>query len=589
MKRRKGGQVLRYLLTYRFRSIYIHNFLGIVVLVNLPVLLLVLLYASHLKNTADENLKKANLETLKRSASVVDKVFNELESFTYMLSVDHNVKMFVFLDSDRLSETQYVADIVQSLRIYTGTFEYVESVYLYSGDNQMVIIENGLRPLSSVLDQSWLPAYEQMTGSTFTIDARLKNDYYPYYITMLYPIKNSRKKEGAVVVNVNVEKMARLADSAGGNVLYLISDTGRMYYASDVRELENGGVASFAVGLPATDEGDVRVIDTENGPCYMSYIRSREFDWNYILLTPVSSYGDGKSDILLLQIAAGSLLLTFIVSFILTKLTYTPVGELLHSLEEVSGSEISYIDARNKSEVAYIRSVVTTMHDRNDFLESELESRMKALSDTQLVMLQNQINPHFIYNTLDTINWTALEKLGADNDVSEMITTLAALLRTSLSRESYLVSVAEETDHARLYLALIERRYRDRLRVYWDVDERTADCKMLKLSLQPLIENALNHGLRARRYNGTIRIRITAENGELLHIAVEDDGAGLDDAAFALLDGQLRQDAYTFDAAHVGIRNIQRRIRLLFGDAYGLTLEKPPQGFRVVMRCPIIR
>ncbi|MEA4822818.1 MAG: histidine kinase [Clostridiaceae bacterium] len=321
--------------------------------------------------------------------------------------------------------------------------------------------------------------------------------------------------------------------------------------------------------------------------CYLSFIRSTQFDWNYILITPYSVYGNQTTDVFLLQIVLSTLLLSFIVSFVITELTYAPVRELVRSLEDINGSEVQYLDVQNKSEIAYIRNVVAKMRRRNDFLENELERRMKALNDTQLVMLQNQINPHFIYNTLDTINWSVIERLGAPNDISVMLTTLASLLRISLSRESYLVSVAEEINHAKLYLALIERRYRGRLLVFWDVDDTLLDCRILKLSLQPLIENALNHGLRSRRYNGEIRIGISSENGDTLVLSVEDDGIGMDEASLEKLRASLSEDCR--DSSKVGIRNIQRRIRLLFGDLYGITLASPSQGLRVMIRCPIIR
>lgn len=157
-------------------------------------------------------------------------------------------------------------------------------------------------------------------------------------------------------------------------------------------------------------------------------------------------------------------------------------------------------------------------------------------------MLQDQISPHFIYNTLDTINWTASERLGTDNNVSEMITTLAALLRLSLSNDNFLVSVAEEIDHAKLYLFLFEQRYKNRLHIHWDVNEGAMHCKILKLSLQPLIENSLNHGLRAHRYYGKIQICVLLDSDTLL-VSVEDDGIGMEDTSFANINQQLQQES----------------------------------------------
>jgi two-component system sensor histidine kinase YesM len=580
--------IIRYLKAYRFQSIFLRNLLAILVLVNLPILLLVLLYFSHFRMVTNEEISKANLDTLQRSSNIVDKVFHELESFTFMLSNDHSTKMFVFLEDEQLKKGSYISDIVQNIKLYCGTFEYVESIYVYSEDNHLIIVQDGLQSFTTFPDKSWLAAYQQMTDATFMIDTRLKNDYYPYYVSMVYPIKNSRKKEGAVVININVEKLAQLADvKQSGSELFLLGPDGRLFYASDVRKLDQGSV-SFADQLQGIANMSSRIINTDTGPSYLSYVQSRQFNWNYVLLSPASVYSSLLSDYFLLEIAVMTLLIALAVSFVLTRLTYAPVSNLLNALEE-SGTELTYIDTKNRSEVAFIKGVISQMQDRNDTLENALEVRLKMLNETQLVMLQNQINPHFIYNTLDTINWIVLKKLGDNNEVSDMITSLAALLRTSLSRVSYLVSVEEETEHAKLYLSLITRRYRDRLQIYWEVDERIKSCKMLKLSLQPLIENALQHGLRTRRYRGMISIRILPDGEQTMLITVEDDGAGMENTAMRALSEELEQNVYIFDSEHIGIHNVHRRLRLLFGYEYGLTLEKPSKGFRIVMHCPIIR
>lgn len=238
----KRRRFFHYIKAYRFRSVFFRNLLSIIILVSLPIVLLILLYSAHLHQRSENDLKAAHIETLSRTASVIDNVFYELESYTYMLSIDHNVKMFVFLEAEQLEKSPYIEDIIQSVAVFTGTFNYVESVYFYSEDNQLMIYENGLLPFSSMPDVSWLPAYQEMTDATFRIDARLKNDYYPYYLTLTYPIKNSHKREGAVIVNINIEKLAHFADSSGDTELYLIDPDGHMLYASDVRRLTTSGL-----------------------------------------------------------------------------------------------------------------------------------------------------------------------------------------------------------------------------------------------------------------------------------------------------------------------------------------------------------
>ncbi|NMA08880.1 MAG: histidine kinase [Clostridiales bacterium] len=575
---------------YRVRSVFWRNLLCTLLLVFLPVLIMVSFYSSYLRRDAEERLISARFETLSRSARVIDGVLAETENFTYMLSINHSVKMFVFLEPDQLARSVYSNMIQQSIKLYTGTFPYVESVYLYAEDSGIVIDELRGSPLDKMLDRSWLPAYEKMTGTTFRIDARLKNDYYPYYITLMYPIKNGRKKEGAVIVNVNVEKLAKLVDSGGTGQLFLFNEN-KLLYASDVRLLERGELPDWTEALPPSGS---RTIHTEKGLMLLTFKASEQFDWTYAMLTPMEE--EKRIDLSFLPIAVITLSITLIVALVLTNLTYAPVGALLKAIEEKRDSKqrvqsVPYLDTQNSGEIAYIKSVIMGERQRNRELTSELSDRMRTLNDTQLVMLQNQINPHFIYNTLDMINWSICEKLGEDSDASAMITTLAALLRVSLSRASYLVSVAEEIEHTRLYLDLMQRRFSDgRLHIAWDVDESLLTCRMPKLTLQPLIENAINHGLRPHRYHGTLRIRIASE-GETLLISVEDDGVGMNEAAVDALNRTLDMETPDEDDVrpHVGLRNIHQRIRLLWaslGDVYGIRVSPQPEGFRVEMRIP---
>ena len=580
----------RFIREYRARSVFWRNLLCVLLLVFLPILVLLSLYSSSLRRDASERITSARFETLLRASNVIDGVFAEIENFTYMLSIDHNVKMFVFLEPNQLARSAYADMIQRSISLYTGTFPYVESVYLYAEDSGIVIDEKSGYSLEKMADTSWLPAYEHMTGATIRIDARLKNNFYPYFITLIYPIKNGRKKEGAVIVNVNVEKLAKIADTGGTGQLFLF-DQNNLFYASNVQMLEHGVLPDWTAGLDGVS-GSMSV-RTQDGMMLLSYTASEQFDWTYAMLVPQED--TSRVDPFFLQVTVATLIITLIVALVLTNLTYAPVGAVLHTIVEKNDAEQcaragSYLDPSNTGEIAYIQSVIIGERQRNRELTSELSQRMRTLNDTQLVMLQNQINPHFIYNTLDTINWSVCEALGENSDASVMITTLAAFLRVSLSRASYLVSVSEEIEHTQLYLDLIQRRFSNgRLRIIWEKDERLLDCRILKLTLQPLIENAINHGLHPYRYNGTLRICIASED-HTLKVAVEDDGVGMDKAAADALNRALNFDVPDVDGErpHVGLRNIQRRIRLLWGDEYGVSVSPLHKGFRVDMRIPLI-
>ena len=185
-----------------------------------------------------------------------------------------------------------------------------------------------------------------------------------------------------------------------------------------------------------------------------------------------------------------------------------------------------------------------------------------------------------IYNTLDMINWDAVRQLGSGNSVSQMISTLAQFLRIGLSRGSYLVGISEEMEHAKLYTRIIEARYEGMIRVKWDIDEEILLYKTVRLTLQPLIENAVSHGLKPKRYQGNIVIRGGVVE-DFLYLVVEDDGIGMSNEQCVVLNHELMEN-YEDKNEHIGIRNVNQRIKILFGDEYGISLRAKTDGGLIV-------
>lgn len=255
---------------------------------------------------------------------------------------------------------------------------------------------------------------------------------------------------------------------------------------------------------------------------------------------------------------------------LVTLRTYQPVLSILHLLDQETAPQTMEASQR-LDELFFIKNQLYTSKLKSQQLQTKLNLQMKQLSYAQIDALQAQIDPHFLYNTLDTINWMSIRKNGGKNAVSDMISSLGKLLQISLKKDSYLVSVREEIEHTKIYLELLEKRYQDRLHIQWNIDKSILDCQIVKLSLQPIVENSVMHGLRQKRYYGTIKIEGIHENGCGI-ISITDDGVGMSPEAMDLLQKSLNEAS---DDSHIGLRNVHKRFRLLFGDSYGITLASP--------------
>lgn len=200
---------------------------------------------------------------------------------------------------------------------------------------------------------------------------------------------------------------------------------------------------------------------------------------------------------------------------------------------------------------------------------------------TELALLQAQINPHFLYNTLDTIIW--LIESGKIEEAVKMVTSLSNFFRFSLSRGKNVITLAEEEQHIRSYLEIQQMRYRDLMEYEIDISDQLKNYILPKLTLQPLVENALYHGIKTKRRKGLISVSGRLQNDNLI-LEVADDGIGMSKERL----NAVRISLENGKPEGFGLRTVHQRIQILFGAEYGLTVESEPNaGTRVIVMLPM--
>ena len=222
---------------------------------------------------------------------------------------------------------------------------------------------------------------------------------------------------------------------------------------------------------------------------------------------------------------------------------------------------------------------------KEEKLRIEME---KSIKDIELKALHYQINPHFINNTLGSINMYAISLLGKKNDISEMVRALSTMLRISLENTDTIISLKDELKHAELYLSIEMRRFPDKFDVIWNMGEDIMECKIVKIVLQPLIENAIYHGIKNLTDKGTIVIE-GKKLDELLLISVSDDGLGMQKEEVQRLNDAFRNEAIK-ESRHIGLVNVNQRLGLYFGDEYGVKVYSEEMvGTKVTIKIPYIK
>ena len=324
----------------------------------------------------------------------------------------------------------------------------------------------------------------------------------------------------------------------------------------------------------------------------ISITPSAKFGFTYISITSMFHYQNKlnqlKSQILLLIILL--VVLSIVFAYFAAIRSYKPVAEIITVLEEPQKfNDYSDPAKARLNELRYIISTILKQIQANEIMKDELESKLKMLDQSQFAMLQSQINPHFLYNTLETINWMAFDLTKGDNNVSRAVNSLAQLFRNNVYLGDYIIPIGQEIDNTQNYLNILELRYGDVFKVVWEIDERIKGYSIIKICLQPIIENAVYHGLKPKGKEGLLKIRGEICDNETILFHVYDNGVGMNPFRLADINQKLNDRENQMED-HIGIYNVNQRIKIVFGMEYGISIESEENlGTEVLIKIPMVK
>ena len=324
---------------------------------------------------------------------------------------------------------------------------------------------------------------------------------------------------------------------------------------------------------------------TEKEGVYTRYLWTREPSQGfYILLrcsAPISAPAVRTMGTVSLALSGLGLVLCLFISGALSRSIGQPVSLLDKAMAKVKKGDLSIrIRTNRQDELGRLTESFNQMTgDLQKYLDDTVQ-KQKDLNKTTLKLYQTQLNPHFLYNTLDSIHWLAVKN--RDYAVGEQLEALSAIFRHVLNRGEECVTIASEVEFIRNYMAIMESRFGRRVKIQIQTEPGLEQVLIPKLIIQPLVENGILHGLEPKKEGGTILITIEVQ-GDNLVIAVEDDGVGADEAEITEKMKNRESGKDTF-----ALKNIDDRIKLRYGSAYGLCFEsKPGKGTRVLVMMPL--
>ncbi len=381
-------------------------------------------------------------------------------------------------------------------------------------------------------------------------------------------------KKGLLKVDISIKQLDDLCKSLnlGGSGYVFITDSDNSIIYHPQQALIYAGLKEEIV--PGKFEQSIQ-LETPQGFEVISITKSLSFvDWKLVGVTHIDAITKNNSRILseVLVIIPIIVFAIILISWFISGMITSPIRELESKMRRVQKGDFKALVnlEYGEKEVVELANSYNAMVVKIEDLMRKNKEEHEAKRQSELNALQAQINPHFLYNTLDSIMWMA--ESGQNEEVVDMVTALARLFRISISKGQKRIFVSEELEHARNYLLIQKRRYKEKFQFHIESNEEIDNLITLKLILQPIIENAIYHGIEYMVDEGEIKISVIATKDKLIY-TVEDNGLGMNEETRLSLLHSSEGVEPTKGGSGVGVRNVDERIKLSYGDDYGLEIE----------------
>lgn len=426
---------------------------------------------------------------------------------------------------------------------------------------------------------------------TDTLDGTFTDDRIYFLRTM--DLYNRDRQPNLLILSIKKDTLFKLIRSL------LTSRNAQIILRSSNNELVVGTRGENVSPIRMKSAADMVAQNSGAGVMYTMQAQANYSKWILTMMQPESELNreTGQLRLYTYFIIALSAMLAIGIAWVVYRSISSPLDSLAHGMKQVRKGNLNIRLTNNrKDELGYLTGSFNQMVEEQRRLIQGYYEQQLRLSKTELKFLQSQINPHFLYNTLDSIYWMANQYEA--NEIKEMVLNLSKFFRLSLNKGRETFPLRETVAHLHYYIRIQQIRFSQRVSVQYDISEDSADIPILKLLLQPLVENAILHGLEKQEQHGELNIMSYLEKGKLV-ITVKDNGVGLTFARLQyiqqeldkLKDAPLKLTPFEEEGGNAdlfGLRNVVARMKLYYGSEADLAIEsKEGEGTEVTLRIPI--
>ena len=590
----KKGKVL-----FRFKSIQTTISLSFLILTSLALIVFFLVSLNYTQKSILKNSTDYTEQLIKQVNRNMDYYIAYMENTADMITHSSDVKNYLFQEdaAGEVREAQY-GRVISQFQTIMNSRQDIRNVAVVSKTGRSVINRgtSRLNPYVDLQEQSWYAEWYSATGRNkkgFELSSsHIQNAIagkYEWVITLSSGLFNedTRTMDGVFFIDLNYNTINDLCDSVSlgeKGYIYVVDQKGDIIYHPQQQLLYSGLKSELVDSVLNNDNSFVKGEGKEKKVYTMS--TSPKTGWTVVGVSFMSELmkEQGSARLTYVLMTLLLLLVSMILASALSKAITRPIKSLDHSMKVTEDGKLATLPIQNfnQNEIGRLGQSFNRMTlEINDLIKQNIKEQ-KEKRKAEMRALQAQINPHFLYNTLDSIIWMA--ESGKHNDeVVLMTSSLSKLFRRSIGNDKELVTIAQELEYTETYLTIQRLRYRDKLEFDIQVSEEILEAQIVKLTLQPIVENAIYHGIKYISHKGLIQIR-GAIAGNTIVLEVIDNGNGMSEEE---LNHIMEKRPGNEKNNGVGVYNVENRLQLYYGKNYGLHYEsKKGEGTQVKITIP---
>lgn len=557
---------------------FVKSFCFFFIALLIPLLLLGGFTSYVVKRQSRLNSETSNSNYLHQIRYNMEMILDQINqlSLTYDLNTDVGYQLDLGLQ--RSSSTYLNNQIMGIIRAFTtaesNSRPYIHSTYVYFNysDERFFSSSSGITEIDGFLDQEWIESFRETPYDVkfWTQMRSIKRFDFEMPEPVISIYRRTFSRPGVIVLNLKPRYIEE--------ELFASSNTDEMPYILVLNE--NGEMMLSNKGNPFGDSlsladlrADARDTITVNGEVYsVDWITSEEYEWTYLAIVPESTLYVYSTQLnrMIFAVLVLCILLGLALALVNTYRNFYQMRRIFQLLQAAeTGQPLPVVSTRfAQDEYAVLTENLVKTFVEQHYRKLAYSESIFHRKTLELLALQAQINPHFLFNTLKTIYWKAFSLTNGPNDVSQMLDSLTSLLRYSLDSPHAMVTLKEELTQTRNFLEIQSIRHKDKFEIDIQSDRNAEDVRVLRLIIQPIVENSIQHGILPKEGAGLIRLRIK-RNNDMVRITVMDDGVGIEPEHLK----RLRQQLYTTDNAevesqHIGLINTVRRMSLKYGSRF---------------------